>query len=380
VVVSHVTGNVTHFGKAAGEVISHLADQGAPDGAWREIVYFGYVVLMFFLGAVTSAVMTEGARRIGARSKYILPVSLEAILLIAFAIGIDLHYQGAISAGDDRHFLWMSGAGALSMGLQNATITRISGAVVRTTHLTGVVTDLGLEGVQYLWWAWDKLRARRQDRLGRVFRITRRHPSALRLALLGSIFGSFLFGVTAGAAVFAKWPTVALILPIAFLAWIILMDWRKPIADVRELDLTRDPDFAGYESVREFLPPELGIYRLVHHKKTGMHHPPDFTNWVERLPRHWRVIILAISPLTSFDVDGMIDLTAALKKLRSDRRDLIMFGVRPNQYRIMMQAGFIDTLGIENVCPDLDMAIARGMNRISDLSAPGNGNGAVEAA
>src|SRR4051812_33381722 len=77
VVVSHVTGNVTHFGKAAGEIISHASDPRAASGAWREIVYFGYVVLMFFLGAVTSAVMTEGARRIGARSKYILPVSLE---------------------------------------------------------------------------------------------------------------------------------------------------------------------------------------------------------------------------------------------------------------------------------------------------------------
>ncbi len=36
------------------------------------------------------------------------------------------------------------------MGLQNATITKISGAVIRTTHLTGVTTDLGIETVQYL--------------------------------------------------------------------------------------------------------------------------------------------------------------------------------------------------------------------------------------
>ncbi|WP_408735222.1 YoaK family protein [Acetobacter pasteurianus] len=31
------------------------------------------------------------------------------------------------------------------MGLQNATVTRISGSVVRTTHVTGMLTDLGIE-------------------------------------------------------------------------------------------------------------------------------------------------------------------------------------------------------------------------------------------
>jgi uncharacterized membrane protein YoaK (UPF0700 family) len=32
-----------------------------------------------------------------------------------------------------------------SMGLQNALVTRVSQSVVRTTHLTGLFTDLGIE-------------------------------------------------------------------------------------------------------------------------------------------------------------------------------------------------------------------------------------------
>ena len=89
------------------------------------------------------------------------------------------------------------------MGLQNATITKISGAVVRTTHLTGVVTDLGLEGVQYLLWFYDRTRGGGADRRahGGVpcagLRVPPQ-PSLLRVALLASIFGSFLFGVVAG--------------------------------------------------------------------------------------------------------------------------------------------------------------------------------------
>ncbi len=31
-----------------------------------------------------------------------------------------------------------------TMGLQNAIITKISDAVIRTTHLTGMVTDIGI--------------------------------------------------------------------------------------------------------------------------------------------------------------------------------------------------------------------------------------------
>ena len=40
-----------------------------------------------------------------------------------------------------------------AMGLQNSLVTRLSGAVVRTTHLTGVLTDLGIEGARWfrLW-------------------------------------------------------------------------------------------------------------------------------------------------------------------------------------------------------------------------------------
>jgi uncharacterized membrane protein YoaK (UPF0700 family) len=38
------------------------------------------------------------------------------------------------------------------MGLQNAIITRISNAVIRTTHVTGIVTDIGIElGKMFFW-------------------------------------------------------------------------------------------------------------------------------------------------------------------------------------------------------------------------------------
>jgi uncharacterized membrane protein YoaK (UPF0700 family) len=362
VVTSHATGNVTHFGKALVDRItgSHLGD---PHAVTREVVFFGGLVLAFFLGAVVSAFTTEGARRAGFRSKYILPIAIQALLLCALKLGLD-YYRAAASP-----FLYyaITMIASFSMGLQNATITKVSGAVVRTTHLTGVVTDMGLEGVQYLLWAWDKTRARRPSRRGRVFRISQRHPGVLRLALLASIVGSFLFGVVAGTAAWHYLPQYAMIAPVAFLLWIIILDWRKPIADVRELDLLSDPDHTGYADLRSLLPPELGIYRLAHHRRDRVHHAPDFQLWIDRLPRQWRVIILAVSPLTHFDREEALDLLAAVRKLRAEHKDLVVCGVNRSQFQVMREAGMADALGVENFCPDLDIAVARAMNRVTEM-------------
>jgi uncharacterized membrane protein YoaK (UPF0700 family) len=364
-VTSHATGNLTHFGQQAAE------------GHWPEVAYFGFVVAAFFLGAVCSACLTEGARRRGVASKYILPVGLQALLLTAIAFTINyygLDHRHAVNQLVERGLLyWLSGLASFAMGLQNATITRISGAVVRTTHVTGVVTDLGLEGVQYVLWAWDKTRLGGSGRAGRVLRISRRHPSVLRVALLASIVGSFLFGVVAGTVAFEYGPRYAMLVPVSFLLWIVVTDWRKPIADVRELDLLRDPELSSFglapgESLKSFLPPELGIYRLTHHRRDTHHHAPDFQLWVDRLPRHWRVVILAVSPLTHFDPDAVLDLQAAVQKLRASRRDLIVCGVNRPQFKVLMKMDFPEFLGFENFAPDLDFAIARGMNLVSELT------------
>ena len=359
VVTSHATGNVTHFGKGLAD---WLTGSGG-GGATREVVYFGGLVLAFFLGAVFSGCMTEGARRAGFRSKYVLPVALQAVLLSGMCVGLDLY----IEAGTPALFYAITGVASFAMGLQNATITRVSGAVVRTTHLTGVVTDLGLESVQYALWAWDKGRAGRPGRRGRVLRVSRRHPGVLRLLLLGSILGSFLFGVVAGTLAWHYLPQYALVAPVAFLLWILLVDWRKPIADVRELDLLSDPDHRGYGDLRALLPREVGIYRLAHHRRDAVHHAPDFQQWVERLPRHWRVVILAVSPLTHFDTDEALDLLAAAQKLRAVHKDLIVCGVNRAQFKAMRDAGVPDAIGMENFCPDLDIAVARAMNRVHEL-------------
>src|ERR1700722_846735 len=74
-VVSHQTGNITHIGVAVGQTVMNVP------GAMSEAIYFAFLVGSFLSGAVVSAFMTEGARRAGWTSKYILPMGLEGILL-----------------------------------------------------------------------------------------------------------------------------------------------------------------------------------------------------------------------------------------------------------------------------------------------------------
>lgn len=132
---SHMTGLISSIADhvALGELVLALSALGA--------------VLSFFLGAVTSSVMIHYARRKGLRSQYALPLVLESALLMAFGfLGASLATVSGLFVPLTVMLL------CFTMGLQNAVITKISGAQVRTTHLTGVVTDLGVEFGRLLYW------------------------------------------------------------------------------------------------------------------------------------------------------------------------------------------------------------------------------------
>ena len=132
---SHMTG-----------IVSSIADNLALGELGLALGAVGAVVA-FLLGAMTSAVMINFGRRRQARSAFALPLMLEALLFLLFGV------MGATLAGVDGFFVPATVAVlCFTMGLQNAVITKISGSVVRTTHLTGVITDLGIEMGKWAYW------------------------------------------------------------------------------------------------------------------------------------------------------------------------------------------------------------------------------------
>lgn len=127
-------------------IVSSMAD-GLVLGQSMAVVSGLSALISFVLGAGCAAVIINWGRRRQLRSKYALPLLLEAVLLVSFAL-----LGEALGRG---HWLFAPLMVALLcfiMGLQNAMVTKISNAEIRTTHITGMVTDIGIELGKLLYW------------------------------------------------------------------------------------------------------------------------------------------------------------------------------------------------------------------------------------
>lgn len=186
---SHMTG-----------IVSGVADDLALGHAGLALAGM-LMVAVFIAGAVTTTLLINWARRRRMRSEFALSLLLEAVLLLAFGLlGATLAATSALLVPATAALL------CFIMGLQNAMVTKISQAEVRTTHMTGVVTDLGIELGKLLYWNRGPetpdapmVRANR-DRL------------RLHLQLLGCFAGGGLLGALA-----FQWLSYGATVPIALL-------------------------------------------------------------------------------------------------------------------------------------------------------------------
>lgn len=116
---THVTGLFSHLSIA----LSRL------DFTQARLVAF--IILSFFTGAVLSgAVLRDAHLKMGRR--YGAALGLECLFLLLSTYGFH------------RGSAWGEYFASMAAGLQNAMVSTYSGAIVRTTHLTGVLTDLGV--------------------------------------------------------------------------------------------------------------------------------------------------------------------------------------------------------------------------------------------
>lgn len=131
---SHMTG-----------VVSSMADEVVL-GRWS-LARLGLASLLsFMVGSATSSVLINWARRLRSRHEYALPLMLEATLLLLFGL------LGALQHGIGNLVMLTAMLLCFIMGLQNAMITKVSQAEIRTTHVTGLVTDIGIELGKLVYW------------------------------------------------------------------------------------------------------------------------------------------------------------------------------------------------------------------------------------
>jgi len=158
-------------------------------------------ILAFVCGAAVAAIQINWGRQHRLRHPYALPLLLEAALMLPFGL------MGAITLGWHTPFAVPLTVLLLSfiMGLQNALAAKTSAGKVRTTHMTGNLTDLGIELGKMLYW----------NRRGRPAGQLVRHNGP-RLRFFGGLVLMFVAGGLAGAAGF-KWLGFICVLPLAAL-------------------------------------------------------------------------------------------------------------------------------------------------------------------
>lgn len=199
--ITHMTGHVSEVGEA-------LAS-----GRWDGALVAGRMVLAFVVGAITAAALLDASRH-RQRGRHTPALFVEMLTLGGVGLWAHEHPEA-----NEPTLMWGL---AFAMGLQNALVTRVSGAVVRTTHVTGVLTDIGIQLVRMMVWVRDGARERGLRGLwlkvldlpsAEQFERTRLHLGLALAFLTGSMLGTVLF-VRYGPPSMAM-PCVVLLLVIA---------------------------------------------------------------------------------------------------------------------------------------------------------------------
>lgn len=204
---SHMTGVVSSL--ADHLVLGNLALAAASIGA----------LAAFLLGAMTTAWLVNWGLREKLKSAYGLPLLLESALLLIFGV-----FGAAISMWSPFFVPLTVLLLCFIMGLQNAVITKISKAEIRTTHVTGLVTDLGIELGKLVY--INRSINRPQISPAEPVRANRQK---LRLQLI--LVSSFFIGALCGALGFKVLGYVTT-LPLALT--LLLLVWRPVLHDMLE--------------------------------------------------------------------------------------------------------------------------------------------------
>lgn len=184
--ITHLTGTTTLLGDALSTA------------SFEKALHIGGVIVAFVLGAMLSGLIVQDSTlKLGRR----YGVALAGVSLLLFASIPMLERQWILGA-------WTA---AMACGLQNAMATTYSGAVIRTTHLSGMFTDLGIG-------------------LGHALRGLPLQTRRLRLSAL--IIAGFLVGAVLGAWLFRLWTYRALAVPAVLtgsigLAYVAHRQWKR---------------------------------------------------------------------------------------------------------------------------------------------------------
>ena len=163
--VKVLTTNVTgHFAYFAEEMLTR---------SYLTAMIFLAYIFCFLAGAFVSNLLIEIGIRIKPAVAHTVPMIIEILILTCIAM---IELQGQIIAC----------ALLFAMGLQNSLVTKVSQSVVRTTHLTGLFTDLGIELSQLFFY-------RQEAELRRLSKSIYLKLAIITFFFIGCVLGGFIF-------------------------------------------------------------------------------------------------------------------------------------------------------------------------------------------
>lgn len=125
------TSNVTgHYAVLAEEIAK---------GNWYQAGVVAGWIFLFFFGSFTSNFIVIHLNRKNKYLAHALPILIEILCLLAVGSYIQFSYQETLLETEVMVALML-----FAMGIQNGLTASISNSAVKTTHLTGLTTDLGM--------------------------------------------------------------------------------------------------------------------------------------------------------------------------------------------------------------------------------------------
>ena len=167
---------------------------------WKTARVVALWMFLFLAGAFLSSLIVSFIGR-NQRFSYLIPMLIEMAVLFGVAV-FGYRYDHSLVAKEI-----FAGSLLFAMGLQNSLVSIVSGSVVRTTHLTGTFTDLGIEMAQIL-----------------QKNIKDRAALKVRIKLRSVIIFFFMCGAMAGAYLFRYFSFHAFFIPFSILIFTLLYD------------------------------------------------------------------------------------------------------------------------------------------------------------
>lgn len=141
------------------------------------------------------------------------------------------------------------------------------------------------------------------------------------------------------------------------LAAILFIKRSSETTEILAVDETTETEGSHHSLVGKEVPKGVMVYRIMGALFFGA--VDKLESVLQRLSQEPEVLILRMRKVVAMDATGLNALEDLHEKLRKRGKHLVLSAPHTNPMMVMERAGFIERLGPENVCPNIDAALDR---------------------